>query len=188
MALGKYKLALIDYEFVVRVHPKDKDAQQKLTECQKIVKRIAFEKAIAVDDKKQSAFDAIDIEVLHKTKIESDYKGPKLDESNKITVEFVQDLLEHYRNQKVLHKKYAYEILYQMRDLLKSLPSLIDVCLKDDQKFTICGDIHGQFYDLLNIFKINGLPSEDNPYVIIFDKLKLSFFANLFTFNWVLHY
>ncbi len=32
-------------------------------------------------------------------------------------------------------------------------------------KFTVCGDIHGQYYDLINIFKINGVPSQDNPYV-----------------------
>jgi len=44
-------------------------------------------------------------------------------------------------------------------------PTLIDVKIPDDNEFTVCGDIHGQYYDLMNIFQINGLPSETNPYV-----------------------
>jgi serine/threonine-protein phosphatase 5 len=29
----------------------------------------------------------------------------------------------------------------------------------------VCGDVHGQYYDLLNIFKINGNPSKTNRYL-----------------------
>lgn len=44
-------------------------------------------------------------------------------------------------------------------------PSLVEVPIPDDQKFTVCGDIHGQFFDLMNIFELNGLPSPTNPYL-----------------------
>ncbi len=37
--------------------------------------------------------------------------------------------------------------------------------LRAGSSFTVCGDVHGQYYDLLNIFKLNGAPSEENPYL-----------------------
>ena len=53
----------------------------------------------------------------------------------------------------------------QARDALAKLPTLVDVSIPDDKHITVCGDTHGQFYDLCNIFELNGLPSEDNPYL-----------------------
>lgn len=47
---------------VVKVKPSDKDARAKFNECGKIVKRIAFEKAIAVEEKPVS--ETIDLESL----------------------------------------------------------------------------------------------------------------------------
>ena len=44
MSLGKYKLALKDYEGVFKARPADKDAKMKYTECKKIVQQMAFQK------------------------------------------------------------------------------------------------------------------------------------------------
>ena len=96
--------------------------------------------------------------------IEDEYTGPKL-EDGKVTLKFMQDLIEWYRNEKKLHRKYAYNILLDVKTMFMKQPSLVDVSIPEEGKFTVCGDIHGQFYDLLNIFESNGLPSELNPYV-----------------------
>ena len=48
----------------MKARPGDKDAQAKYTECSKIVRRLAFEKAIAVDDGKKSIADQINLESM----------------------------------------------------------------------------------------------------------------------------
>nr|CAG4647785.1 EOG090X03S1 [Moina brachiata]SVE92928.1 EOG090X03S1 [Moina brachiata] len=161
MALGKTKLALKDYEAVFKAKPNDQDAKLKFNECSKIVRQQAFERAIAVDVVKKAVSETIDVEAIT---VESSYAGPHL-VNGKVTLEFMQELMELYKQQKKLHRKYAMKILLDVEELFKSQPSLIDISIPDDSKFTVCGDIHGQFYDLMNIFKLNGLPSLENPYL-----------------------
>jgi serine/threonine-protein phosphatase 5 len=48
---------------------------------------------------------------------------------------------------------------------MNQIDSLVEVTIPKDGEITIVGDLHGQFYDLLNIFHINGFPSEKNPYI-----------------------
>lgn len=99
--------------------------------------------------------------------IENEYTGPVL-EDGKVTVQFMKDLLKWYKEEKKLHRKYAYKILLDVKTWFMAQPSLVNIEVPEDKEFTICGDIHGQFYDLLNIFQLNGLPSETNPYVSFF--------------------
>ncbi|XP_012246881.1 serine/threonine-protein phosphatase 5 [Bombus vosnesenskii] len=161
MSLGKFKLALKDYKTVTKARPNDKDAKIKYTECSKTLKMLAFEKAISVEENKKNIADMINLEAMA---IEDEYTGPKL-EDEKVTLQFMQDLLVWYKEQNKLHRKYAYKILLDIKAWFMAQPSLVDVTIPEDSKFTICGDIHGQFYDLLNIFELNGLPSETNPYL-----------------------
>ncbi|KAK2167212.1 hypothetical protein LSH36_31g05027 [Paralvinella palmiformis] len=163
MALGKFKLALKDFGSVVKVRPTDKDAKAKYTECNKIVKRLAFERAIAVDDNALSVAVQINLDQMS---IEEEYSGPKFEDGT-LTLQFIKELMECYKKQGKLHRRYAYQILLDVVKLFKEQSSLVDITILDDSKFTVCGDIHGQFYDLMNIFDMNGLPSEENPYIHI---------------------
>lgn len=60
---AQYVLQLLVLQ-VAKAHPNDRDARMKFTECNKIVKRIAFEKAISVADTKKSVVDQINLESM----------------------------------------------------------------------------------------------------------------------------
>ena len=57
--------------------------------------------------------------------IEPSYDGPSFE--GNVTPEFMKELVETFRNQKKLHKKFAYIILLKIKEILLSLPTLVDV-------------------------------------------------------------
>ncbi|CAO2813241.1 unnamed protein product [Amaranthus hypochondriacus] len=162
LAMGKFKEALKDFQQVKRLCPNDPDAAKKLKECEKAVMKLKFEEAIAVPEaERRSIADSID---FHSIEVEPQYSGAKIEEDT-VTMEFIKKMIEDFKNQKCLHKRYAFQIVLQTRELLRASPSLVNITVPDGNHFTVCGDVHGQFYDLLHIFELNGLPSEDNPYL-----------------------
>jgi len=135
--------------------------KKKHDECVKAIRSARFAAAISVEHDKRSAAENLDINSMV---VEPDYTGPHL-EDGKVTLQFVQKLIEYFKNQKNLHKKYCCQILIETKKQFESLPNVVNIPLGSTDKITVCGDIHGQFYDLLNIFSINGFPSESNPYL-----------------------
>ena len=66
MALGKFKLALKDFEAVKKAKPRDPDAIAKYNACNKIVTQQAFERAIAVESSKKNIAETIDLSTMGK--------------------------------------------------------------------------------------------------------------------------
>lgn len=181
-ALLKYKDALKDFKTVVERAPGDKDARVRLDECQKIVRAQAFAKAIEVKNAPSLA-DSLDVKGMT---VEKTYDGAKLDitfeetedSENKsinkglkvvVTKEFVQDMISRFRNGKLIDRKYVFALTLQAMKIFQNEPTMVEVQLpadNTDKKFiTVCGDTHGQLFDLLNIFERNGYPSEDHMYL-----------------------
>eukprot|EP01100_Stratorugosa_tubuloviscum_P003239 TRINITY_DN1771_c1_g1_i1.p1 TRINITY_DN1771_c1_g1~~TRINITY_DN1771_c1_g1_i1.p1 ORF type:complete len:483 (+),score=177.07 TRINITY_DN1771_c1_g1_i1:108-1556(+) len=155
MALRKYKEAKRDFQKVIALGIKDNDLALKLKECDQEIRRIAFEDAIACEEPPLPS----SIINLNAITIENSYDGPHLGET--ITYEFVQQLIEALKAQKVLHKKYLIRILIELKDILKNLPSLVNVNFNENESLIVCGDTHGQFYDLVNILELSKFPNEN---------------------------
>ena len=198
-----------DFRAAARVAPGDPDLRRKLVECEKAVKRIAFEAALRGPDDGAAALRKAEEAILRQ---DAEGNGPAQDVRPRpdwvplqpgepgpgdagcvgatgapvpsgapagrwvFTHAFCVELAAHLKAQKRLHPRFAYELLFQADRTLRDLPSLVDVPVGTDpaaggaagnpaQQITVCGDVHGQFYDLLHVFERNGWPSASNPYL-----------------------
>ncbi|KAL8269764.1 hypothetical protein Esti_006327 [Eimeria stiedai] len=164
--LGNLKAAQRDFERVSKLRGgKDADALARLNECRKQLRAQAFAAAIRTKQTTPT-YKQVEAEGLEKLfPVPSDYAGPVY-KKGKVDGEFLAALrtwLENPDNR--LHPQFAYAMAIDFIQVLEPLPSLVNLQVPPDKEITVCGDVHGQFYDLLNIFSINGMPSEDNPYL-----------------------
>lgn len=144
---------------------KDADALSRLNECKKQLRAQAFAAAIRTKQTIPTSKQVL-AEGLEKLfPVTADYTGPVY-EKGKVDAKFLESLCSWLRSpENRLHPQYAYAMAVDFIDILEPLPSLVNLEIPADKEITVCGDVHGQFYDLMHIFEINGMPSEDNPYL-----------------------
>lgn len=131
------KDALQDFKTCTKIDPGNKDAKLKLVECQKIVRQIDFFAAIEVSDA-PSAADGLDVESIA---VEPDYDGMKL--GSEMTQEFIDDMTERFKNGKKLHRKYVYQIILAVKNIVYNEATMVEVEVPEDVQLTVCGDTHG---------------------------------------------
>ena len=139
------------------------------------MRQLNFYAAIEVGDE-PSADKGLDLASMA---IEPDYDGVRL--GDEMTQEFIDDMIERFKNGKKIHKKYVYQIVIATKKIVYDEPTMVEMTIPDDVKLTVCGDTHGkpvcsyrvtkltggigQYYDLMELFRLNGRPSDKHYYL-----------------------
>ncbi|ODQ78444.1 hypothetical protein BABINDRAFT_39180 [Babjeviella inositovora NRRL Y-12698] len=181
-----------DLKLVLARSPGDVASKKLDREVTKILRQQAFSDAILGEDEKGAIdlvdFDAMTVEATYdgpaleiRTEwidvVNSSHKKTRK-VSVEMTREYIDNMVQRFKGGKQLPKKHAYAIVAAANEVLKGEASLVEIALATDTRdksashrlarahtLSVCGDTHGQFYDVLNIFEQFGAISETHAYL-----------------------
>ncbi|CAR26204.1 hypothetical protein ZYGR_0H00110 [Zygosaccharomyces rouxii] len=184
VGLLEFKKARTDLKTVLKSKPGDVAADRALQICEKFIREERFKKAIGGDDSYSTInyCQSLSLDTYDASSDLSKYDGPKLEleqlKNDKgepagaivkdISPEFISAMVNDvFKKGKTIPKKYAAAIVSHADRLFREEPTILELSNVKSPASTIsvCGDTHGQFYDVLNIFRKYGKVNERHTYL-----------------------
>lgn len=188
MALLNYKEAQNNFKIILKKLPNDRLTLENYKACVNYLKKEAFERAIAGDEK-TSIIATLDYDGML---LEKSWQGPDLDievtkKGKDMTIEiggldqnYLKKMIGLFKEGGKLPKRHVFAIIAKVYQILKSENTMVELQMPHSKlqheltlhevavsgkKFTVVGDTHGQFYDVLNLFAKFGHVSDDHVYL-----------------------
>ncbi|BGP17335.1 hypothetical protein JCM10213_007549 [Rhodosporidiobolus nylandii] len=173
LAILKPKAALVDLKKVVALDPSNATAKTQLDATQKLVRKLAFEAAIAGKEEEPASVKIRKLLSEGANPLPSDYTGPRVPSAGP-TAEFIDSLLAYFKEGKLVPRRVAWEICLGAYERLREEESLVEVEVPEGETVNVIGtpsrpssprDTHGQFYDFLHLLSLTGKPSPTHTLV-----------------------
>lgn len=184
IGLLEFKRARNDLQVVLKGKPNEATARRALEVCEKFIREERFKKAIGGDDESNKIrfCDTLNLETFESNADLLKYDGPELtfeqltDEKGKVAGAEIKDIDSAFISRlvndvflasKTLPKKYAAAIVSHANRLFRNESTVVELSnLKSpDVKISVCGDTHGQLYDVLNLFHKFGKVGPKHTYL-----------------------